>query len=127
MTTMKIWQQSILCLMILAYIVGEAEAAKGGSKSMMNKNRGNKRGSSTKGGGKSNHAEGDGGLGLGRSQGKSEKPPCVGICHYNRIHGIIPDPVKEAERKNRIPCVGLCFLNKLLLSQGKKGIKYQRG
>jgi hypothetical protein len=26
----------------------------------------------------------------------------------------------------RVPCIGLCFLNKLLLSQGKEGIKWKR-
>jgi hypothetical protein len=29
------------------------------------------------------------------------KPPCIGICHYNRLFGIYPDPVEEAERKTR--------------------------
>ena len=26
----------------------------------------------------------------------------------------------------RVPCIGLCYLNKLLLAEGKEGIKWKR-
>ena len=55
--------------------------------------RGGSKGGS-RGSGKSNHPKGGGDdSGIGGHGVKTEKPPCVGICHYNRIFGIVtPEP-----------------------------------
>ena len=37
----------------------------------------------------------------GQSGVSTHKPPCVGICYYNRLNGIVKDPAEEAARQAR--------------------------
>merc|ERR1711936_87104 len=112
----------ILCLVLVIAMVAEAAPAKGGSKSMM-KNRGGSKGSGSRGSGRSNHPTGeDGDSGIGGSGIRTDKPPCVGLCYYNKLHGI---PIESTTPRQ--PCIGLCYLNKLRLSKGMSGIKWRRG
>merc|ERR1712212_516745 len=104
---MKHWKSVLLCLAIMILMVAEAAPAKGGSKSMM-KNRGGSKGSGS---------SGSGGSGI-----RTDKPPCVGLCYYNKLHGI---PIESTTPRQ--PCIGLCYLNKLRLSKGMSGIKWRRG
>ena len=103
----KHWKSTILCLALLILIVTEAAPAKGGSKSMMKNRwilvhinfslvihnllhyRGGSKGSGSRGSGRSNHPSGeDGDSGVGGSGIRTDKPPCVGLCYYNKLHGI---------------------------------------
>merc|ERR1711973_452376 len=117
---MKHWFVVLLCLALIAFLVVESAPARAGG--TMKKGRGGSKGGS-RGSGKSNHPKGGGDdSGIGGHGVKTEKPPCVGICHYNRIFGIVtPEP------KPREVCVGLCYLNKLNLSQGLPGVLWKRG
>merc|ERR1712032_1245356 len=82
---MKHWKSVLLCLAIMILMVAEAAPAKGGSKSMM-KNRGGSKGSGSRGSGRSNHPSGEDGVsGIGI---RTDKPPCFGLCYYNKLHGI---------------------------------------
>ena len=38
--------------------------------------------------------------------------PCVGICHYQKVRGIVVDKEVVARMNRRKPCVGLCYINK---------------
>merc|ERR1711936_444525 len=119
---MKHKKSALLCLALLILIVTEAVPAKGGSKSMM-KNRGGSKGSGSRGSGRSNHPSGDDNDdGLSGSGIKTDKPPCVGLCYYNKLHGL---PIETTTPRQ--PCIGLCYLNKLRLSKGLAGIKWRRG
>ena len=158
-TLWKNWKSVVLCLALLVLIVTEAAPAKGGSKSMMknrwisvcvcnlgNNFRGGSKGSGSRGRGVSNHPSGeDGDSGVGGSGIRTDKPPCVGLCYYNKLHGIplestTPRWVNSKNDFNqhivsesfiwvafRQPCIGLCYLNKLRLSKGLSGIKWRRG
>ena len=100
----KHWKSALLCLALLVLIVTEAAPAKGGSKSMMKNRwilfagnlgnnhlnfRGGSKGSGSRGSGRSNHPSGeDGDSGVGGSGIRTDKPPCVGLCYYNKLHGI---------------------------------------
>merc|ERR1712013_179622 len=102
-SAMKHWFVVLLCLALIAFLVVESAPARAGG--AMKKGRG-----------------GGDDSGIGGHGVKTEKPPCVGICHYNRIFGIVtPEP------KPREVCVGLCYLNKLNLSQGLPGVLWKRG
>ena len=51
--------------------------------------RGGSKGSGSRGSGRSNHPSGeDGDSGVGGSGIRTDKPPCVGLCYYNKLHGI---------------------------------------
>ena len=51
--------------------------------------RGGSKGSGSRGSGRSNHPSGDDGDGgIGGSGIRTDKPPCVGLCYYNKLHGI---------------------------------------
>merc|ERR1719192_521332 len=83
-SAMKHWFVVLLCLALIAFLVVDSAPARVGG--AMKKGRGGSKGGS-RGSGKSNHPKGGG------DDVKTEKPPCVGICHYNRIFGIVtPEP-----------------------------------
>ena len=51
--------------------------------------RGGSKGSGSRGSGRSNHPSGDDNDdGLSGSGIKTDKPPCVGLCYYNKLHGL---------------------------------------
>ena len=51
--------------------------------------RGGSKGSGSRGSGRSNHPSGDDSDGgIGGSGIRTDKPPCVGLCYYNKLHGI---------------------------------------
>ena len=51
--------------------------------------RGGSKGSGSRGSGRSNHPSGDDGDGgIGGGGVRTDKPPCVGLCYYNKLHGI---------------------------------------
>merc|ERR1719384_1632957 len=112
-----------LLLLFLAVFVWRCEAAKGGAKSVINRNRQRGRGNSYIG---NNHSDdgadtgtgpgekftGGGTLGLEPGSG-----PCVGVCYYVKKRGIKVDKRMMNRMKKRKPCIGLCFLKK---KKGKK-------
>merc|ERR1712013_637350 len=82
-SAMKHWFVVLLCLALIAFLVVESAPARAGG--AMKKGRGGSKGGS-RGSGKSNHPKGGGDdSGIGGHGVKTERPPCVGICHYNRI------------------------------------------
>jgi len=117
---MKHWKYVFLCLALASFLMVEAAPARAGA--MKKGGRGGSK-SGSRGSGKSNHAKGGGDdNGIGGHGVKTDKPPCVGICHYNRLFGIVTPAPKPRE-----VCVGLCYLNKLNLSQGLPGVLWKRG
>ena len=62
--------------------------------------------SGSRGSGKSNHAKGGGDdNGIGGHGVKTDKPPCVGICHYNRLFGIVTPAPKPRLREKMLRIV----------------------
>ena len=69
--------------------------------------RGGSKGSGSRGSGRSNHPSGeDGDSGIGGSGIRTDKPPCVGLCYYNKLHGI---PIESTTPRYKFP-----FLNNSL-------------
>jgi len=116
---MKHWKGVFLCLALASYLMVEAAPARAGA--MKKGGRGGSK-SGSRGSGKSNHPKGGDDNGIGGHGVKTDKPPCVGICHYNRLFGIVTPAPQPRE-----VCVGLCYLNKLNLSQGLPGVLWKRG
>ena len=68
--------------------------------------RGGSKGGS-RGSGKSNHPKGGGeDNGIGGHGVKTDKPPCVGICHYNRLFGIVTPAPKPRWWKGNLMIMG---------------------
>ena len=57
------------------------------------------------------------GFGGDGSSGRGNQP-CVGICYYHKLKGIVLDKKLRKRMNNRNPCVGLCFINKMKKKKG---------
>eukprot|EP00092_Neocalanus_flemingeri_P000720 GFUD01000763.1.p1 GENE.GFUD01000763.1~~GFUD01000763.1.p1 ORF type:complete len:132 (+),score=45.12 GFUD01000763.1:41-436(+) len=113
-------------LVVLVFFLGWSEGAKGGAKSVMNRRKG-QRSRGGQGGG-SNHeddGEGEGLGGKGEATGDFDSRPCVGICHYQKLKGIVMDKKLKARLRKRRPCVGLCFRRKKMKQEEKKKKKLE--
>merc|ERR1712062_690710 len=93
-----------LLLLCLTVFLWRCEAAKGGAKSVINRNRQRGRGNSYIGNNHSDDGADAGGTGAG---------PCVGVCYYIKKRGIHLDDKMMARMKKRKACIGLCYLMKL--------------
>merc|ERR1719187_694248 len=125
-----------LGLLLLPLLLHQAEAAKGGAKSVMNRRKNQQ----NRGGGydfaRNRHFdEGYEGSGGGEESSRSRgpcvglclhmkehgltlpppplHPPCVGVCQHRRQLGIVIDQKEEARRRGRKPCIGLCYIEKV--------------
>merc|ERR1712110_908254 len=104
--TMKLWVSLLLMMVVM---VSLSQAAKGGAKSVINRNRRQRnRGGHGIG---SNHGDDtlEGGAGTVTGMGDFSKGPCVGVCYYIKKRGIKLDE----KMKKRKPCIGLCHIKKM--------------
>ena len=46
---------------------------------------------------------------LASKQDDFNNRPCVGLCYYRKLNGIVVDKKKMAERRARQPCIGMCY------------------
>ena len=114
------WKSVVLCLALTAFFMVEAAPARAGamkkggrwahpgtfSRLMRSWHRGGSKGGS-RGSGKSNHPKGGGeDNGIGGHGVKTDKPPCVGICHYNRLFGIVTPAPKPRWWKGNLMIMG---------------------
>ena len=51
-----------------------------------------------------------------------EKRPCIGLCYYLKLQGIVFDKYKAKmkSREERKPCIGMCFREKKEKVKGKE-------
>ena len=51
-----------------------------------------------------------------------EKRPCIGLCYYLKLQGIVFDKYKAKmkSREERKPCIGMCFREKKRKSRARK-------
>ena len=51
-----------------------------------------------------------------------EKRPCIGLCYYLKLQGIVFDKYKAKmkSREDRKPCIGMCFREKKRKSRARK-------
>eukprot|EP00092_Neocalanus_flemingeri_P005898 GFUD01006348.1.p1 GENE.GFUD01006348.1~~GFUD01006348.1.p1 ORF type:complete len:135 (+),score=48.40 GFUD01006348.1:89-493(+) len=86
------------------------DGARGGARSMMNKRNKQK---SRGGGGRGNglvvgETDTEGMDQLSSSSDDYDTRPCIGLCYYRKLNGIVVDKKKMAKRRARQPCVGMC-------------------
>ena len=116
------WKSVVLCLALTAFFMVEAAPARAGAMKKGGRwahpgtpvvflvscvhDRGGSKGGS-RGSGKSNHPKGGGeDNGIGGHGVKTDKPPCVGICHYNRLFGIVTPAPKPRWWKGNLMIMG---------------------
>lgn len=107
---MKLW---LSLLLVTGVMVNLSEAAKGGAKSVINRNRRQRnRGGHGIG---INHGDDtvEGGGGTVTGMGDFSKGPCVGVCYYIKKRGIILNERMKKRMRGRKPCIGLCHIEKM--------------
>ena len=119
-------------MLVLVMMIQESEAAKGGAKSVINRNRRQRnRGGHGIGGhhGDDNMVDRGENLNLKHivkdnisfypggspitGMGDWEKRPCIGVCYYIKKRGIKLSAEMKARMKRRRPCIGLCHKKKM--------------
>lgn len=51
-------------------------------------------------------------IGFGGEGTRMADRPCIGICHYRKLRGIVVDKDAEARENERKPCIGICYILK---------------
>merc|ERR1711875_19012 len=112
-TTMRVTVLVLVILLLLELFTGPTEGAKGGAKSVMNRRKKQRsRGGHGGGGAHESAGDGDGFGGEGDGARSLADRPCVGICHYQKMRGIVVSKDILMRMNKRKPCVGLCYINK---------------
>merc|ERR1712154_493589 len=105
--------RTILILVLLVVLLTDqlipCEAAKGGAKSAMNRRRKNPRGRSRPSSSSTGTEDDDDGPGPGIDGSSVDgNKPCIGICHYMRLMGIMTKDEfqkREERRQDRDRCI----------------------